>query len=165
MNEWDDVFSPDEKTARALVARQFPGLDTAEMSRLGEGFDCLAFRVGGWVFRFPRRPFGVQTLTTEALVLPQLNMEVLVGRPEPEFPYPFLGTRFQPGVPLDEYQGPRTRLAQMLGTELARIHHLPVPEGTPPDPVGKFEMPRRRKQIEERLGHIPPGPPPGRPLI
>lgn len=155
MNEWDDVFSPDDKTAQTIVARQFPELDTSDMSRLGEGFDCLAFKVGSWVFRFPRRPFGVRTLSTEAVVLPQLGMDVLLGKPEPEFPYLFLGTRFQPGVPLDEYEGPRTKLAQMLGAELARIHHLPVPEGTPPDPVGKFEMPRRRKQIEERLGSIP----------
>ena len=141
MNEWDDVFSPDEQTARTVVRRQFPELDVSDMSRLGEGFDCLAFRLGGWVFRFPRRPFGVQTLATEAAVLPQLGVEVLVGKPEPEFPYLFLGTRFQSGVPLDCYHGSRTRLAQMLGAELARIHSLPIPEGTPPDPVGKFEMP------------------------
>ncbi|MCA9779155.1 MAG: phosphotransferase [Candidatus Eremiobacteraeota bacterium] len=155
MNEWDDVFSPDEETVLTLVGRQFPELVTNELRRLGEGFDCVAFLVGDWVFRFPRRPFGVQTLTTEATVLPQLGQEVLVGKPDPEFPYPFLATRFQPGVPLDEYHGPRKRLAQMLGNELARIHGLPVPNGTPPDPVGKFHMPRRRKQIGERLGTIP----------
>jgi aminoglycoside phosphotransferase (APT) family kinase protein len=164
MNEWDNVFSPDEQTARAVVVRQFPEIDTAEMRPLGEGFDCLAFKAGSWVFRFPRRPFGVRTLTTESIVLPQLGLEVLVGKPEPEFPYPFLGTRFQSGVPLVEYEGPRTKLAGMLGAELARIHSLPVPAGTPQDPVGKFEMPRRLKQIEERLGHIPswaPTTPPG----
>lgn len=155
MNEWDDVFSPDENTVRRLLALQFPQLDTASTVRLGEGFDCLAFRVGDWVFRFPRRPFGVETLSTEATLLPQLGHEVLVGAPESDFPYPFLGTRFQPGVPLEQYQGPRTKLARMLGSELSRIHSTPLPEGTPPDPVGKFDMPKRRAQIRERLGYLP----------
>jgi aminoglycoside phosphotransferase (APT) family kinase protein len=148
------VFAPDENVVRDVLGRQFGELAQEGIEFVGEGWDCVAYRCGRWVFRFPRRPLGVSTLSTEARVLPQLGREVLLGRESPVFPYLFLGTKFQSGMPLEKYGGPRTRLATELGTYLAQLHASTMPQAVPDDP-GKLDIPRRRDQIKKHLGRVP----------
>lgn len=45
--------------AAQLIAEQFPELQGLPLSASGQGWDNLAFEVGGeWLFRFPRRALG-----------------------------------------------------------------------------------------------------------
>ena len=152
---WDNIFAPKLPQAEELVQRQFPQFQASRLQFLGEGWDCIAFRCDDWVFRFPRRPLGVETLENERTILPSLGHSVLMGEASSEFPYPFLGTRFQAGKPLEDYQGSRASLARDLGTWLRKLHRTPKPKGLQNDKMGKLGLEKRTEQIKRHLGKVP----------
>lgn len=152
---WDDVFSPSRDLVQILIAQQFPELSHCALNYLGEGWDCVAYRCERWVFRFPRRPLGVTTLSTEISILPQLGWNILVGKESPAFPYPFLATPFQEGTCLEFYEGPRSQLAHDLGTFLAGLHGRPVPQNLEVDGLDKLDLSKRVPQIQKHLGKVP----------
>jgi aminoglycoside phosphotransferase (APT) family kinase protein len=152
---WDDVFSPSAELAEKLVKSQFPQFENHIIIYLGEGWDCVAYRCGDWVFRFPRRPTGVQTLATEIATLPQLGWDTLVGSGTEAFPHAFLGTLFQHGQPLERYPGMRNKIAAELGNFLRDLHLKPPPTNLSEDVMGKLDLGKRVPQIQKLLGRVP----------
>lgn len=162
--QWDNIFAPDQSTVEQLLETQFAELCVERPQFLGEGWDCVAYRLGEWVFRFPRRPLGVEALATECKFLPALGRKILPGRPAPQFPYPFLGTQLQTGTPLEHYAGTRRTLAVQLGAALRELHTLSIPTGLAPDPLGKLDLDKRVPQVKNSLGQVPEWIPTSSPL-
>ena len=86
-----------------------------------------------WAFRFPRRAVVVPGTEREIAVLgllaPHLPIAVpapvYVGRPTEQFPWPFFGAAFLPGVEASEAalsDRERTRLARPLARALRALH-------------------------------------------
>jgi aminoglycoside phosphotransferase (APT) family kinase protein len=156
----------DATILRELFEEQFPRLAPALLEPLGEGWDNLAFLVGGeWVFRFPRRAQAAPLIETELRVLPRLAPALplpipvpeLRGRPGPRFPWPFAGHRRIPGVTADRAgltASQRADLAVPLAGFLRALHAL-VPAGVEGDAIGRLEARRLRSEIHARL----PSPP------
>lgn len=155
MEAWDNIFAPTPELARLLIGDQFPAINSSEITFLGEGWDCVAFRCEDWVFRFPRRPLGVETLENERAVLPELGRSILTGEPSPDFPYLFLGSEYQNGRPLEEHKGKRHHLASELGCWLSQLHRSQKPRSIRSDSLGKLEPDKRGRQIYLLLGHTP----------
>jgi aminoglycoside phosphotransferase (APT) family kinase protein len=162
---WDAEIGVDEPLARELIAGQFPELAGAPLESLGEGWDNMAYRVGGeWVFRFPRRQVVVAELEKEIAFLPRLARLVpfcipepeLIGRPSEAFPWPFFGARFIEGVEAGDADAPREPLARDLGRAL-RVLHSPavldalgpeLPESWTQRANMQLRVPRVREQLE-----------------
>src|SRR3954454_19644427 len=128
---WSAEIAVDEPLAQRLVAGQFPELAGAALELLGEGWGHSAYLVGGeWVFRFPRREVVVEELEKEIAFLPRLARLVpfavpepeLIGRPGPEFPWPFFGARLIRGVEACDAAASRQALARELGRALRLLH-------------------------------------------
>lgn len=164
---WDADIPLDEPLARRLIARQFPALAGGPLQLLGVGWDNTAYRVGAdTVFRFPRRQGAANLLARETRILPTLapHLPVLipaprfVGRPTPEFPYPFVGYPFLPGtiasdVPLTA--DARTALATPLGAFLRALHGIAIDDATrawaPGDEIARNDLVGRAPTVIARL--------------
>ncbi|MGI8857821.1 MAG: phosphotransferase family protein [Thermomicrobiales bacterium] len=123
---------------RASIAAAFPALAVRTIHFLAEGWDSVVWTVNGdLVFRFPKRASVVTGLQRESALLPLLGPTLPVPAPhftyiaEPSvtFPYPFVGYRTLPGVPLSD--APATiikpdRLAAQIGAFLIALHRFPL---------------------------------------
>lgn len=125
----------DAARVRAAVEAEFPTLAPATPHFLARGWDHDAWRVGDWVFRFPRRASVAQDLGRHRALLERIAGRLpvpvprigLVGRAGPHFPHPFAAHRFLPGVPADEValqDGDEEPLARALGPALAALHGI-----------------------------------------
>lgn len=126
----------DAALAARLIAEQFPELGGLPLVSSGQGWDNVAFEVGGeWLFRFPRRALGAGCLLAELQALPHIAPNVplavpvprFVGRPAPGFPAPFAGYRRLPGVTAccaALEPDARRALARPLGEFLRALHAL-----------------------------------------
>lgn len=134
--------------AAELVTAQFPQVQGTP-ERLGAGWDFEVYRVGEWLFRFPRREWSVRALDRELQYQPHVlkvmapmkmpNFE-LVGQPvEGLFPHRFVGYRPVPGVGIFDAVRLDPGLPAALGLALSRLHsvdtalvtpHLRAREGT-----------------------------------
>ncbi len=107
MAEWDAELEITPDLVRSLIEAQHPDLAGIEPEPWGEGFDNAAFRVGEWLFRFPRRTFGGEAMAVEVEWLPRLAAELPFPIPAPErsgapeggYPWPWAGYRLIAGGP------------------------------------------------------------------
>ncbi len=134
-NVWDADLPTDRERAARLIAEQFPTLVHLSVEPFGEGFDNAAYRVGTYVFRFPRRRFALDCLEREIRWLPSLALVLPVAMTNPTFVgrdeagHPFAGYRLIEGQPacrarLSETE--RVALAPVLGKVLRVLHAQPA---------------------------------------
>ncbi len=131
-------MSNDAAQFQALIAGAFPALAIRTFRFLAEGWDSAVWEVNGeLVFRFPKRAEVAAWLRTEVALLPELAPALPVLIPQfdyiaeasADFPYPFVGYRKLPGVPLaDAPPGlvDAKRLAAQIGAFLTALHRFPV---------------------------------------
>ncbi len=170
MPEWRPEVVVGEALARALLADQFPELELGAFSLIGEGWDNTAWLVDEqWVFRFPRRTIALPLVARELAVLPALAPQlplpvpepVFVGRPDPAYPWPFLGARLVPGVELAVAElddDGRTALARPLGEFLRALHAAELDADLPLDPNRRTDMPFRVARARTMLLELGVGP-------
>jgi aminoglycoside phosphotransferase (APT) family kinase protein len=125
--------------AAALIRNYFPSVDAATLRYLGSGWQFDAFLTADeWVFRFPRWEWSGELFESEArvhrfaaqILPPQIRIPKveLLAAPTAQFPYPFAGHRFIPGVggdTLDEKLLPT--LANDVAMFLSALHSTPPP--------------------------------------
>jgi aminoglycoside phosphotransferase (APT) family kinase protein len=168
MAEWDPEIEVDEERARALIGGQFLVLRDAPVRLLAVGWDNVVYLVDGrWAFRFPRRAIAVAGVEREISTLPRIapNLPLpipephYVGRPSGDYPWPWFGAPFLPGVELAAAgftDDQRVPLAATLGAFLAALHApamaARVGPGLPVDPMRRadmgFRVPGTRARID-----------------
>jgi aminoglycoside phosphotransferase (APT) family kinase protein len=166
VREWAAEVTVDEALARQLIGEQFPELALGSLRLLGEGWDTTVWLVDEeWVFRFPRRSYPVPGLENEIAYLPRLGPVLplpvpnpsLVGRPSPEFRWPFYGAPFLPGRELadaDLDDAARAALARPLAEFLRALHAVDLDAELPVDPVRRADMSFRVPRTIERLTEL-----------
>ena len=167
---WQAERRVDGPLVRRLL-EQFPELEPASVELLSEGWDRSVWLVDReLVFGFPRREVAVAGLEREIAVLPRLApllplaipAPAFVGRPSDEFPWPFSGGPFLPGVEAGEAglgDDARTSVGVGLAAFLRRLH-APGPAAAvdadelPVDPNGRADMRRRVPMAREALAEL-----------
>ena len=172
MPEWDPELEVDEERARGLIEGQFPELRGSSVTEVGAGWDNVVFLVDGtWAFRFPRRSIAIPGVQREIATLPRLAAHLpiaipeprFIGRPSGDYPWPWFGAPWLPGVELAEAELPddgRVELAAGLGGFLRALHsqHLSrlVGAGLPVDPMRRgdmgFRVPHARRRLDDIIG-------------
>lgn len=148
-----------------ILAAQLPELGGLPVTKLGEGWDNDLYVVGNeeWVFRFPKRAERVPWLWREIAVVDRVA-QVLgplvprfehVGVASEDFPYPFVGYRFVPGLAADRIDPLTSGLAREIGGVLARLHAID-PSGVPPTPAGWEDEPAVPSRIARLVGLAEP---------
>jgi aminoglycoside phosphotransferase (APT) family kinase protein len=113
------------------------------------------------VFRFPQRAQTAPHLAREIRWLPALAGKLpiavpqpaFVGAPTAEFSWPFMGHRHLPGqtaCALTLSDGQQQDLAAALGTFLAHLHSLPVPDGLPREAHARTDPGRLLDALSQR---------------
>jgi aminoglycoside phosphotransferase (APT) family kinase protein len=119
-----------------LICAQFPELAPVHLTLLGEGLDNTAWCVNQrWIFRFPKSDSAVAGIVIERQYLRQIAAGVplpipvpqFLGRPGDGFDWPFNGYQLIAGKSAAGMAN-RASLARPLGTFLAALHRIPVPE-------------------------------------
>jgi len=170
MAQWEPEVTVDEGQARALIASQFPQLDSSQLHALGEGWDNTVWVTPERIaFRFPRRAVAVPGVEREITLLPALAGRLpvaipdatYIGTPSDDFRWPWFGSRPIEGeelasVALDE--GARFVLAPELARLMRTLHDLELPEAAllPLDPIGRAEMSVRVPKTRAALRAIAP---------
>jgi len=166
VREWAAEITVDEALARRLIGAQFPDLELRSLSLLGQGWDMTVWLVNDrWVFRFPRRAMVIPGLANEIAHLsrlaPLLPLPIpsptYLGKPSPQYGWPFYGAPFLPGRELadsglDDIS--RTALARPLGEFLRTLHHTRLDADLPLDPVRRADMTFRVPKTRERLAEL-----------
>jgi aminoglycoside phosphotransferase (APT) family kinase protein len=155
---WSAEQHVDEERARHLVRARFQELAAEDVALVSEGWDYVVFRVDGeWAFRFPRREAVVAGTEREIAVLPALAERltvgvpapIFVGRPGPDFPWPFYGARYLEGA---EATG-RSVDPVALGTALRALHAADLLDAIggelPADPLGRVDVNVRLPRLRE----------------
>lgn len=176
MAEWTPEVVVDEALATRLIGDQFPHLRTAPVRGFASGWDNAVFAVGDeLVFRFIHRAIALGGSAREIAVLrhlPPMPLPVprphYVGRPSPEFAWPFWGGPLLRGVELagaDLHDGARSRVAADLGGFLHALHDPAVAEVVtagaaddgvllPVDPMRRADPSWIVGRAGERLGRL-----------
>ena len=166
MPEWDAEVAVDDTLVRALLADQFPQLDTASARLLGEGWDNSVWVVEeAWAFRFPRRGIAIPGVERELAVLPLLAPLLPVPIPEPRFVgvpselfgWPFFGAPLLAGLEpadADLDDEAREELGAGLGRFLRVLHDVDLGVDLPVDPIRRADMPFRVSRTRERLASL-----------
>jgi aminoglycoside phosphotransferase (APT) family kinase protein len=136
-NIWDQTIFIDEILVKKLLVSQL-NIQVESLELIGEGFDNLAYLVNNeFVFRFPRRAFGVTCMESEIAMLPyiakHLTFEItapqFIGAPSEAYPYPFAGYHLINGQALCDARKPRIDdlvFARIIGGWLKQLHSIPV---------------------------------------
>lgn len=166
-NPWDSERTVSPKLAQELIEAAFSDLTPVRVAPLGHGWDNTGYLVNeAIVFRFPRRQVTVSLLNTESQVLPELASRVplpipvpqWIGKPNPRFPWPFVGYRILPGRPvlgagLDDEA--RRRLARPLAEFLKALHSIRAADaqawGVETDPFHRLDISKTAEKILPRL--------------
>lgn len=167
MPEWDPEVEVDVERARSLIGSQFPELADASVRELAAGWDNVVHLVDDrWAFRFPRRAIAVPGVHREIEILGRLapNLPVPVpeprwiGQPSDDYPWPWFGARYLPGVELAESgltDEARAGAGVSLGRFLRRLHGLElsarVGATLPVDPMRRADMSVRVPFARRRL--------------
>ena len=169
MPEWDPEVEVDEDRARRLIEGQFPDLRGVTIREVAAGWDNVVFLVDEqWAFRFPRRAIAIPGVEREIATLPRLAAHLpiaipaprFIGRPSDEYPWPWFGAPWLPGVELAEVDlpdGDRVDVAAALGGFLRALHSQHVSRlvgaGLPVDPMRRgdmgFRVPHARRRLDE----------------
>jgi aminoglycoside phosphotransferase (APT) family kinase protein len=168
---WAAERTVDAGLARALIDAQFPEVAGTPIL-LGEGWDNVAFAVGEFVFRFPRRQSAVALIERECVILPHLQDLPLpvpapsfVGRASERYPWPFAGHRSLPGrVACDVDDEVRARAAAPLGRFLRALHARTL-EDLPGDELNRFNVAPRAVAAVKRALALAIDPAPLRPFL
>jgi aminoglycoside phosphotransferase (APT) family kinase protein len=150
-----------------MLPAQFPELAPVRAEWFGSGCCNEVYRVNGdWLFRFPKRADGAATVEREARLLalvPDLASVSVpriewLGRPGPDFPYPFVGYRLIPGTAgatLPEVLPPddERRIAGQIGRALAAMHRVPLEHAKS---LGAVERPWDTAGLLEKAGYNAP---------
>ena len=167
MPEWDPEIEVDEDRAVALIAEQFPELRGAPVRQVAAGWDNVVHLVGErWAFRFPRRAIAIPGVEREIATLPRLapNLPLpipvprFVGIPTEDYPWPWFGAAYLPGVEIAEARLPderRVELARALGAFLRALHAPRMARllvaALPVDPMRRADMGFRVVHARRRL--------------
>jgi aminoglycoside phosphotransferase (APT) family kinase protein len=167
---WNADIDIPPDLAAACINAQFPELAPARITVIGEGWDNVAFGVNdSYVFRFPRRQIAVKLLETETAILPWLAPQlpipvptpIFVGRPTSEYPYPFTGCAFLPGITAcraDLTDSQRTALAPLLARFLRALHSTDAKKarklGAAGDTSGRLDVARHSSGARSRIDSL-----------
>ncbi len=160
----------DADLVRRLVNEQHPSLSANQVTRIGEGWDNVTYRLGAaHAVRLPRRAAAVPLLRNEQRWLPEIAARlpirvpspVALGKPSATFPWPWSVVEWIEGTPALDARpsagiGPDTPLAHdtTAARDLARILralHRPAPTGAPKNPLRGVPLAARRVDVEARL--------------
>lgn len=169
MPVWDADVEVDGALVRALLAEQFPELDSGSARPLAEGWDNSVWVVEERLaFRFPRRAVAAPLVEREVTVLPRLApllpapapVPVHVGRPGDRYPWTFFGSPLLSGLEpadADLTNGERVALGSELGRFLKALHasetqvHVDPQGALPVDPNRRTDMPFRVELAREQM--------------
>ena len=170
MPEWDPEVEIGEDRARTLIEAQFPEFAGSSVEAVAAGWDNIVYLVDRrWAFRFPRRAIAVPGVEREIATLPRLAAHLpipvpeprFVGRPTDEYPWPWFGAPWLPGVELAQAELPdaaRAEVAAALGGFLRALHSPQVSRlvggGLPVDPMRRGDMGFRVPQALRRLDDV-----------
>lgn len=156
-----------EELAATLIGRDFPQFAGADVERVGEGWDNVAFLVDRThIFRFPRRAVAAKLIETEIHVLPSIaerlplpiSAPTLVGKPSSDYPWTYAGYAKLQGSVLSALrtdESDYTHLARALGAFLRALHSIdsapPRSAGLSPDAIGRFDYARTIERTRVRL--------------
>lgn len=166
VREWAAEVTVDEALARRLIEAQFPQIELRSLRLLGQGWDMTVWLADEqWVFRFPRRELVIRGLRNEishlrelAPLLPlPIPSPTHLGKPSPDYPWPFYGAPFLPGRELADAaldDSGRAALARPLGEFLRALHDTRLDADLPLDPVRRADMTFRAPQTRERLAEL-----------
>ena len=149
--------------ARRSIADQFPDLEAEDAIAFGEGWDNWIYRVGDWLFRFPRGRIAVPLMEREMAILPRLAprlprpipQPVFFGVPSPRYPWPFFGYSAVQGAPvavtpLDP--GKRSASAGQLADFLQALQTVEASEasawGAGEPTLGRLDIGRLKERFE-----------------
>jgi aminoglycoside phosphotransferase (APT) family kinase protein len=169
MPEWDPEIEVDADGARALIEAQFPELRGVSVTEVAAGWDNVVHLVDDrWAFRFPRRAIAIPGVEREIEVLPRLSAHLplpipeprFVGAPSDEYPWPWFGAAYLPGVELAESGLPdvaRVDLGAAMGAFLRELHApglaSRIAPSLPVDPMRRadmgFRIPHARRRLDE----------------
>lgn len=142
----------DVARVRRTLHAQFPELAPVRAEWFASGCCNDVYRVNrDWLFRFPKRAGIALTVEPEARLLSLVANAVggtvprieWLGRPGPDFPYPFVGYRLIPGMAgdlLPDALAPdgERRIAGQIGRAVAAIHRVPIEQA---QSLGALEHP------------------------
>lgn len=136
-HSWKQSIFIDQKLASTLIEDQ-TNLRVDTIFLIGEGWDNLAYLVNNrYIFRFPRRPMGVDCMQNEIAILPYIAEHVsfpfsaptFIGHSTKEYAAPFSGYEMLSGHPLSENEAEpinETMFAKKLAIWLRKLHSVPV---------------------------------------
>jgi aminoglycoside phosphotransferase (APT) family kinase protein len=168
--QWCAELEVTPALAAKLIAEQFPWLVPVMCAPLGIGWDNVALLVNdAYVFRFPRRQLGADLNAAEFKLMPaiapllpvRVSAATFVGAATAKFKWSFGGYGMIPGhtacrANLTEAQ--RIDLAKPLARFLRALHDIDInfarANGAGPDPLGRFDFPRRINQAREQLAYV-----------
>lgn len=133
-----------EGLVRALLVEQHPDLADRPLTRSGEGWDNVLFRLGDdLVVRLPRHSTGARLLVHEQVWLPRLAdrlplpvpVPVRTGEPSDAYPWAWSVCPWFPGTPGDLVGAlDHAATARALGA-FFRALHRPAPADAPANPL------------------------------
>lgn len=166
-NPWEAEVPLGQDQAAELIQTQFPELSPVSLEWLGAGWDNTAWLVNQtYVFRFPRRQLGAETLQSEVTVLPHIahrlpvptSAPTMVGQPAGDYPWLFAGYPLLRGTCLCDAaltENDRIRLAEPLAEFLRTLHSISSTEalelGAPPDLLSRLDVHKREAKTRELL--------------
>lgn len=170
MPPWTAECAVTDELAGSLIETQFPELAPVTIRPMGEGWDHRALLVNDqFMFRFPRRQVGADSLQGEIRVLPGLApllplpipVPTFIGKPDRGYPWIFAGYRKLEGrtacsVALDD--DTRQNLAEPLAQFLVALHAIDVETalrlGALPDSWNRSDLSRKAAHIRDRLDQL-----------
>lgn len=137
MVKWQPTIIVNENLAKELIEQQC-SLSVTSLQVLGEGWDNIAYLVNEiFVFRFPRREFGIISMENEIALLPYIAQYIsfaisypqFIGKPSALYPHYFAGYPIIPGHSLCEVTQALISdkiFVQQLAQWLRELHSVPI---------------------------------------
>jgi len=134
---WAQTITINQDLAQRLVEQQ-TDLIVSSIEILAEGWDNVAYLINKqFVFRFPRREFGLDCMENELVILPYLaknisfpfSNPIYIGKPSDIYPASFAGYPILQGNPLSDLNVAfihDEKFAQTLGKWLKELHSIPI---------------------------------------
>lgn len=151
----------DERLVRRLLREQQPDLADEALTLVDVGWDNATYRLGQELaVRLPRRRLAVGLIENEQRWLPILAdslplpvpVTTRVGRPGPDFPWPWSIVQWLPGITAD-LEPPAAGQAQAFAGFLRALHQ-PAPPDAPHNEFRGVPLRRKTQGVEERLNRL-----------